>query len=158
MKPQGPRREAMRKKRYLLTNRFTTINTGPSRPNTSDTFAYRARARPLDEDNFAKLFGLVDEGQNEPRLEALKLREKILAELEDVVDPPIQYVKGKLRKVFLFWNRNRTQYFFVEVIYFHSDPPRFRRSFTCPSRDLAHTWFFSDMLSWHPFETLSPET
>lgn len=147
---------AMRRKRYLKTNSYTTVNTGSATPpRVEPVFGYRARARPID-DQIAKLFGLYDTIDNEPREQALRLMEEWQAgalATQNVYEN-ITLVNGKLRKVFLFWNLDKTEFFFVELRY---SPPQIRRSLGMHSREFAFTCYKNLSVAWYPFEPLSPE-
>lgn len=156
MRPQIHRRNAMRRKRYLLTNAHTTVNTGSSQtpPRVDPVFAYRARARALD-DNFAKLIGLDEGVPNEPRVQAQAQALFYEWGLVDFANMDhIAYVNGKRRKVFLFWYKNRRNFFFVEIVFFNDQPPLVRRSLGIHSREFADTLYYSTGPSWLPFERL----
>jgi hypothetical protein len=160
MKPAGIRRDAMRRKRHLLTNRFTTVNTGTNSyrpPSVDPVFAYRARARPLSEDAF-KLFGLDEGVPNDPRMAAQAYALFEEWGIFEALRNHEMKVNGRRRKVILFWLRGddkKITYFFVEIVYPTEGWPMIRRSLGMNSREFANMLYDTTGPRWRgPFEPL----
>lgn len=156
-----PYSKAFRRKRNLLTNPYTTINTGSSHtpPRVDDVFSYRARARPVD-DELAKLFGLLDTTPNEPRVHA-----QALALLKEWGLPALRadsgflhllMQPGKMRQVWLIWPPNRSHFFFLEIVRDSSGQPlSMRKSLGITSREHAFWLFDTGNISWYSPQILS---
>lgn len=163
MRPTPHRNKGLRKKRYLLTNSHTTINTGSSHtpPRVDPVFAYRARARPVDE-AIERLFALgrVEE-HGDPYIAVQTLRKHLEAMEAYFLSTPTENVclsGGRYSKVFLFWNKSRTLFKLAEVRYFHTSPPLVRWSLGMSSREQAFMLLEANIVRWLEFESLLPET
>lgn len=154
-----PRNKGAKGRIYLKQYSNAQVNTGHMPPRTDDVFAYRSRARAID-DNIAKLLGLDIETENEPRRKALARIKEWSSMMEDCSDLSklqnnhILMDHGRLFKLFLFWNKALSTYFFVEVRL--SQPLMLRRSLGIHSRTYAQSVFEQKRISWYEWEEFNP--
>lgn len=142
---------------YMKVFSNATVNTGHTPPRIEPVFAYRTRARPID-DAMARLFGLDETIPTEAREAAEALAKKWeLGELASHNTYEHIVLQGGNRlKIFLFWNLSHTEFFVVELRL--GDPPIYRRSLGMHSRDFAINAWKNSMVKWLPYKQLRPDS
>jgi hypothetical protein len=157
MRPNTGRQTGRHRRVLLKVYGNAQVNTGHTPPRVDDVFAYRARARAVD-DNLAKLLGLDVYTENEPRRLALARIREWSSMMDDCTDlSKLNHVLmdyGRLLKLFLFWNRSIKTFFFVEIRF--STPPRIRRSLGIHSREFAFSLHETGRISWYEWEDYKP--
>lgn len=147
MRPMINRRKGKRGQIYLKTYGEAQVNTGPTPPRVDDIFAYRRRAQALD-DHFAKLFGMENHIDGEPRIKAQELARRWTT--DDYVGMAgvhehICVKNGNRIKVFLFWTKDHKLYYFIRFNYFDNT---ISKSSGCHSREFALSCYNTGLINW----------